>query len=231
MIESVLILIPKLPTCKVNLVFGFFFDGTNNNLDILAADRELADEVKLFNNWQKWKKEENTNSPPAPFNYNEWGAIQTYWDLPAPSTAITDLFDNYVHDSRAWFKPFGTDAVDLLIEMEALEASVEKIEAWEKNPVGPKPAPLTKADYDKVTRYRPCRNTADACTAVVSFHTDEKDTCYKAAFCGIEKYIWATTDSYLRERYMCRFNPQSLSTLSPRCQILLPLSNMLSVYP
>jgi hypothetical protein len=49
--------------------------------------------------------------------------------------------------------------------MEALEARVEALEAWEKNPVGQKPAPLTKADYAKVTRYRPYRNTADACYA------------------------------------------------------------------
>lgn len=134
--------------------------------DILAADRELADEIKLFEKWRDWR---NTAGPDdvrqTPFSYNEWSTIEKYWNLPPPPAAITDLLDNYVHDSRAWFKPFGTDAVDLLIEMEALEARVEELEAWEKNRVGKQPAPLTKADYAKVTRYRPYRNTADACYA------------------------------------------------------------------
>jgi hypothetical protein len=134
--------------------------------DILAADKELADEIKLFQKWRTWRDQSRTDDvQQTPYSYNEWSTIAEYWDHPPPPAAITDLFDNYVHDSRAWFKPFGTDAGDLLIEMEALEARVEALEAWEKNPVGQKPAPLTKADYAKVTRYRPYRNTADACYA------------------------------------------------------------------
>jgi hypothetical protein len=134
--------------------------------DILAADRELADEIKLFEKWRDWKNYSTSDDVrQTPFSYNEWSTIEKYWDQPPPPSAITDLFDNYVHDSRAWFKPFGTDAPDLLVEMEALEARAEALEEWEKNPVGPVPPPLSKADYDKVTRYRPYRNTADACYA------------------------------------------------------------------
>lgn len=134
--------------------------------DVLAADRELADEIKLFEKWRDWKNGATTDDArQTPFSYNEWSAIEKYWDLSAPSAAITDLLDNYVHDSRAWFKPFGTDAVDLLFEMEKLAEREEEIIAWRANPVGPEPKPLTKDEFAKVTRYRPARNTADACYA------------------------------------------------------------------
>lgn len=134
--------------------------------DILAADKELAHEMKLFEEWRAWKRNMTSDDKnQTPFSYPEWSTIESYWDQPQPPAAITDLFDNYVHDSRAWFKPFGTDSVDLLAEMEKLAAREEQLIEWEKKPVGPKPAPLTKAEYDKVTRYRPHRNTADACTA------------------------------------------------------------------
>ena len=134
--------------------------------DVLAADKELAAEMKLFEEWRAWKNGVTSDDArQTPFSYNEWPTIEKYWDQPAPPAAITDLFDNYVHDSRAWFKPFGTDAVDLLIEMEKLAERDEQITAWHANPVGPEPKPLTKAEFEKVTRYRPARNTADACHA------------------------------------------------------------------
>jgi hypothetical protein len=134
--------------------------------DVLAADKELAHEMKVFEDWRNQKKNGKTDDAEPTINgYNEWSAIEKYWDQPAPPAAITDLLDNYVHDSRAWFKPFGTDAVDLLIEMEKLATRDEQITAWRANPVGPEPTPLTKAEFEKVTRYRPARNTADACRA------------------------------------------------------------------
>ncbi len=134
--------------------------------DILAADKELAHEMKLFDEWREWKRWPTADDGRSvPFSYQEWSTIEQYWDQPAPPPAITDLFDNYVHDSRAWFKPFGTDAVDLLFEMEKLAMRQEAIQEWKSNPVGPQPAPLTRAEFDRVTRYMPHRKTAEACTA------------------------------------------------------------------
>ena len=134
--------------------------------DVLAADKELADEIKLFEKWRDWKNNMTADDArQTPFSYNEWPTIEKYWDKPAPPSAITDLFDNYVHDSRAWFKPFGTDSVDLIFEMEKLADREDEINAWRTNPKGPEPKPLTKEEFEKVTRYRPSRNTADACRA------------------------------------------------------------------
>ncbi|OEZ63154.1 DUF2235 domain-containing protein [Duganella sp. HH105] len=134
--------------------------------DILAADKELAEEVEKFDYWRAWKRGMTTDSQTqTPFSYPEWATIETYWDQPAPPAAITDLFDNYVHDSRAWFKPFGTNSEDVLEGMEQLAMHEEKVLEWQRNPVGPKPAPLTKAEFDAVTKYKPYRKTAQACAA------------------------------------------------------------------
>ncbi|GJI94497.1 hypothetical protein RugamoR57_12150 [Duganella caerulea] len=134
--------------------------------DILAADKELAEEVEKFNAWRAWKRDMTTDSQAqTPFSYSEWSTIETYWDQPAPPAAITDLFDNYVHDSRAWFKPFGKNSEDVLEGMEQLAMREEKILEWQRNPVGPKPAPLSKAEFDAVTKYKPARNTPQACEA------------------------------------------------------------------
>ncbi|WP_198513077.1 T6SS phospholipase effector Tle1-like catalytic domain-containing protein [Achromobacter ruhlandii] len=36
--------------------------------------------------------------------------LRTVWNLPGrPAAAVIDLLDNFVHDSRAWFKPLGKD--------------------------------------------------------------------------------------------------------------------------
>ena len=134
--------------------------------DILAADKELAEEVEKFDYWRAWKRGMTTDSQTqTPFSYPEWSTIETYWDQPAPPAAITELFDNYVHDSRAWFKPFGKNSEDVLEGMEQLAMHEEKILEWQRNPVGHKPEPLTKAEFDAVTKYKPYRNTAQACAA------------------------------------------------------------------
>lgn len=70
-----------------------------------------------------------------------------------------------MHDSRAWFKPFGTNSEEVLVAMEILVKREDEIIAWRAKPVGPEPRPLTKAEFDKVARYRPDRNTASACYA------------------------------------------------------------------
>lgn len=44
----------------------------------------------------------------------EWREVKTYWNDTSPLDArVVRIFDDYVHDSRAWFKPFGapSDAV------------------------------------------------------------------------------------------------------------------------
>jgi len=132
--------------------------------DILAADKELAEEAERFERWRTWDSSAQPESQ-RPTPYPEWSAIVSYWDQPAPPAAITNLFDNYVHDSRAWFKPFGKNSEDVLEAMEDLAKHAEKIQEWQLNPVGPKPSPLTKAEFDAVTKYKPYRHTPEACAA------------------------------------------------------------------
>lgn len=54
--------------------------------------------------------------------------IHLIWDRPErPAAAVIDLLDNYVHDSRAWFKPTGEDDdVWEIIQVEEMQALEER---------------------------------------------------------------------------------------------------------
>lgn len=96
--------------------------------DILEANRELVDEARLLKTQlpptrvpavnataivlrfvQKALNNVLTHGIDAG-HYDEWKRLEPDWDkiggLPAE---VSELFDNYVHDSRAWFKPLGDD--------------------------------------------------------------------------------------------------------------------------
>lgn len=38
-----------------------------------------------------------------------WPEVKPYWSQAAPPAAVSHFFQNYVHDSHAWFKPFADD--------------------------------------------------------------------------------------------------------------------------
>ncbi|CUJ59210.1 MULTISPECIES: T6SS phospholipase effector Tle1-like catalytic domain-containing protein [Achromobacter] len=56
--------------------------------------------------------------------------LRTVWNLPGrPAAAVIDLLDNFVHDSRAWFKPLGKDD-DVWIAMQ--KDRIKQLEKREK---------------------------------------------------------------------------------------------------
>lgn len=79
--------------------------------DLFSAAKEFEDEIVEFLSWKKGKGSDFIPShQQAGFGNDheaEWQEIATWWDkIPLPNSAIIDFFDDYVHDSRAWFKLF-----------------------------------------------------------------------------------------------------------------------------
>jgi hypothetical protein len=77
--------------------------------DLRSAGLEFEEEIKKFLEWRAGKgRHYKPARQKAGFNNDrlrEWEEIATWWDnVQQPSSAVIDLFDNYVHDSRAWFK-------------------------------------------------------------------------------------------------------------------------------
>ncbi|WP_426175445.1 phospholipase effector Tle1 domain-containing protein [Massilia sp. TWR1-2-2] len=77
--------------------------------DLHSANLEFDNEVAAFENWRKQKGPRFVPvAQPAGFaneHDNEWEEIATWWDKArAPHPAVSNFFDEYVHDSRAWFK-------------------------------------------------------------------------------------------------------------------------------
>jgi hypothetical protein len=125
--------------------------------DIRAADRELVDEIAAFDKWRKRASNPEFSQPGIV--WPEWKEIVNYWGEPAPPATVTDVFDQFVHDSRAWFKPFGDDIPDLQFKLEQLVAREEAVIEWEHNPVGERPQPLSAWEKAQLTQYKPYRGT------------------------------------------------------------------------
>jgi hypothetical protein len=92
--------------------------------DFHSAFLEFEDEIAEF---EEWKKDEGKGFKPAQQragfsndHENEWEEIAR-WYQPRPTVpgAVTVMFDEYVHDSRSWFKiiPGNPDSVAKTKEM------------------------------------------------------------------------------------------------------------------
>lgn len=159
----------KLPNIDNDSVSKF------DKTDITESDKELQNEIANFNQWLEWKKHPEARVPgpkgylerlPEPFHDPEWGAIEKFWHAPEPLPAITDFLELFAHDSRAWFKPFGKDIPDLLNALDDLVAQDERANEWDANHLNnmndmelQNPFRLTKAQQEKVKRYREVKGT------------------------------------------------------------------------
>jgi hypothetical protein len=77
--------------------------------DLQSAGLEFEDEINAFQQWLKEKgRAYQPVSQKAGFDNEhaaEWEEIATWWGKTQPiPAAVMSFFDNYVHDSRAWFK-------------------------------------------------------------------------------------------------------------------------------
>ncbi|WP_177207856.1 phospholipase effector Tle1 domain-containing protein [Massilia yuzhufengensis] len=77
--------------------------------DLHSAAHEFEDEIKAFGNWLRDKGGQFTPSSQKAgignSHASEWEEIATWWEKEkAVQPAVLEFFDNYVHDSRAWFK-------------------------------------------------------------------------------------------------------------------------------
>lgn len=91
--------------------------------DILEADRELARELALVDR-QAALAAAPMSAGLVPAGQavvdalwrnkmDQWPAIRSVWMDPGPlPSSVAALFDAFVHDSRAWFKPFGDNDDD-----------------------------------------------------------------------------------------------------------------------
>ncbi|WP_281910644.1 phospholipase effector Tle1 domain-containing protein [Massilia varians] len=77
--------------------------------DLHSAAREFEDEINAFLSWLREKGNRfQASTQTAGFgnsHASEWEEIATWWSKEKVAhPAVLDFFDNYVHDSRAWFK-------------------------------------------------------------------------------------------------------------------------------
>jgi hypothetical protein len=89
--------------------------STFDQNDLHSAAVEFEDEIKAFVDWAKGK---GAGFRPLPQqrgfdneHESEWEEIATWWNEKVrPVDEVLAFFDNFVHDSRAWFKLSGADS-------------------------------------------------------------------------------------------------------------------------
>lgn len=88
---------------------SFLRASTFDQNDLHSANLEFETEIAEFERWLREKgKSFKPSSQDAGFDnehLREWEEIATWWrTAPALAPELTAFFDDYVHDSRAWFK-------------------------------------------------------------------------------------------------------------------------------
>lgn len=112
--------------------------------DLHSANQEFEHEIAVFESWLANKGKAFTPAPQSPGFDNdrerEWEQIANWWHkAAAPPRAVLTFFDEYIHDSRAWFKliPFHPDNEDdariqLSEKVAALKAERERNASLER---------------------------------------------------------------------------------------------------
>jgi hypothetical protein len=106
--------------------------------DLYSAACEFEEEIKAF---LAWMNDRGPNFRPAAqeagfgnSHASEWEELAMWWGRRAvPHAAVLDFFDNYVHDSRAWFKLIPGNPDDEKGTLAMLESWVKQRKAVAKH--------------------------------------------------------------------------------------------------
>lgn len=92
---------------------SFLRSSTYDQNDLHSAASEFEDEIKSFEAWLRDKdgfRMPGQHTLLGADHLAEWEEIATWWKpLAVPAPEVMRFFDEYVHDSRAWFKLPGPD--------------------------------------------------------------------------------------------------------------------------
>ncbi|WP_038493382.1 T6SS phospholipase effector Tle1-like catalytic domain-containing protein [Janthinobacterium agaricidamnosum] len=118
--------------------------------DLKSANLEFEDEIKAFDSWMADKGKKHPFQAMAPGfdneHANEWEEIATWWNSAAPlPPQVIHFFDEYVHDSRAWFKliPGNPDSeADMHVKLQKMVEIRQR--TLKENQERPRIAPLTE---------------------------------------------------------------------------------------
>ena len=127
----------KKPLCETR---SFRRAAVMDQNDLDSAAHEFEEEIDAFVLWLKQKGKGFTPAnQKAGFDNEhlaEWEEIARWWkEDPCPNEAVMNFFDDYVHDSRAWFKPLGDNPEDEVAAHAQLASWVKLRKAEQAPPV------------------------------------------------------------------------------------------------
>lgn len=140
--------------------------------DLRGANAEFTDEIAEFERWRDnylnpvttesdqhgWmqsprKPEDIARRPPGFRNRREeeWTEITRFWDRETLSGDMARFFDDFVHDSRAWFKLTGPEAAEVEDRLKKLVRRMKVYDEYRQ--YDNRPDPLTPEEREWATEY------------------------------------------------------------------------------
>ena len=134
--------------------------------DMRSANFEFETEINDFEKWcrQQYSNRDHHRAEPgksqAPGFHNsrdeEWEEVAGYWHTESVTPEVAQFFDNFVHDSRAWFKLSGTESDDVMGELQGWAARLDDYEQQKAAdfPYGHRSMPLSQEQLQWVLRFK-----------------------------------------------------------------------------
>lgn len=183
-----------LPNVK-NLASSYK-SGKFDYTDLTMADKELEEEVASFEKWRAGRRTASSRGQPR---NPEWEPIAEFWDKPALPAEVNNFFEQFVHDSRAWFKPLGKDIPDLWYALELLVAQEERARDWENGPDAdpgrPNPYSLSKKEKEQLLRYKAVKGTENEMDAIEPDKTGRESRLMGGGYLRFRR-IYMGSDSF-----------------------------------
>ncbi|GAB2844722.1 DUF2235 domain-containing protein [Pseudoduganella ginsengisoli] len=165
--------------------------------DLHSAYVELEEEIQAFETWRKTRKVDGVPVSQHPGfdneKENEWHEIAGWWDTepPLPEAGLR-FFDEYVHDSRAWFKLSLSDPDSEEGTLEMLEKWAVKQERFEKTPQDPDAPTSSPLNDEQIAAAAAYRKTK----AIPRMRTEGRESWKIAGYLRYRK-VYAGADRHL----------------------------------
>ncbi len=140
--------------------------------DLRGANEEFTEEIAEYERWRdgylnpapaEWDAHGRTQEQRRPEEIarrapgfkdrreEEWKEISRFWGRETLPDDVVRFFDDFVHDSRAWFKLTGPEAAEVENELKKL---VQKMKTYDENALyDHRPDPLTPEEREWATEY------------------------------------------------------------------------------
>jgi len=197
--------------------------------DVFSANGEFTKEIEEFERWRKnflnpSPMDEHTSAwPPRPRKpeeiqaqnpgfgndrYREWEEIARFWGKEFLPEGMETFFDDYVHDSRAWFKLEGPEADEVEGVLQTWLRQIKEYEDGKHDPENRAPLSLSPKQKEWALRY-------EQTGKVPEMLNSGREPLWSGAGHLRYRKVYAGADNLLISQHEPHFEKRGLASTSP----------------